>query len=164
MNIQNNADMQTYLQNTHTLNDYNEIYGTNTYLDDKTSSEVQRLQQHLDRMRSTKLRMKQDYLLKKFAVHELEFNFTLLSVVAFFVFAFVVLLTMHMQNKLSYFTLFATIGLVSAVLFIAVTFTVMHNNKRKETNWYQFYWDPMNQKNKITWGEWWKNLTKDFFA
>lgn len=150
------SSKKAYLRNTHMLNDYNEIYNTNMYLNDKTSAEVQRLRGVLDRMRSTKLRMKQDYLLKKFAVHELDFNTKVLSVVSFFVFAFVILLTMYMQGKITYMYLFSIIGIISLLLVVMVIIVVMINNKRKETNWYQFNWDPIKEKKpKRTWSEWW---------
>jgi uncharacterized membrane protein len=150
-----------YLDNTHYLNDYNEIYNTNTYLDDKTSTEVQRLDQIYGRMRSTLLRIKQEYMLKKFAISEINFHSYVLFVIALFIFTFIIMLTMYIENKLSHGILFSTVVITCIILLAIIIMVVLANNQRKETNWNQYYWDPIENKNKKTWGEWWSDITKE---
>ena len=53
-----------YLDLTHKLNDYNEIYNLNTYLDGANTSELERLSYTNETLKTRLLKLKQEYLLE----------------------------------------------------------------------------------------------------
>ena len=67
-----------YLDLTHKLNDYNEIYNLNTYLDGANSTELERLSYTNETLKTRLLKLKQEYLLEDRGVKAYTFRSNIL--------------------------------------------------------------------------------------
>ena len=67
-----------YLDLTHKLNDYNEIYNLNTYLDGANSTELERLSYTNETLKTRLLKLKQEYLLEDSGVKAYTFRSNIL--------------------------------------------------------------------------------------
>lgn len=59
-----------YLDLTHQLNNYNEIYNVNFYLKNMNSLEYERLERANENLKAKVLKMKQEYMLLDYGKHE----------------------------------------------------------------------------------------------
>ena len=139
------ADLQTYRNNTFNLNNYNEIYSTNKYLDKATSEEKNRLSNSLNQLRSSLLKMRQDYLIKKATVEEYKVRISILQWTIIAVCAMFLLFGLTLQQKLGRNLL--TIIAVGVIVVYAgvVALVVKSNSYRFDTNWDMYYWGPVEK-------------------
>lgn len=137
---------EAYLMNTHYLDDYNEIYSTNNYLDERTSVEKEKLDSTLGRLNSTLLRMKQEYLLRKYDVNNYNLKTSILSITLVLVCIFAILIILYSDGKLGKNLLMLIVGGVSLFFILLVVLIVKSNSYRVETNWDAYYWGPVEKK------------------
>lgn len=139
-------NVNTYMMNTHYLNDYNEIYNVNNYLDERTQLEKDRLQAMYERLNSNTLRIKQEYLLKRFDVQNYKYKINMISYAIILVCVLLILAVMYTDGKVSKNVLFGVVG-VSTVLFTLIVFLISKSNSyREKTNWDMYYWGPVEKK------------------
>lgn len=141
-----NNTANNYMINTHFLNDYNEIHSVNKYLDVKTTVEQQKLRATLDRLNSTLLRMKQEYMLRKYDINSYALKTKIMVTVAVLVCLLLILLIFYSDNQLGK-NLLTLILAVVCVTFLGIVYLIVRSNSyRVETNWDAYYWGPVNQK------------------
>lgn len=139
-------NVNTFMMNTHYLNDYNEIYNVNNYLDERTQLEKDRLQAMYERLNSNTLRIKQEYLLKRFDVQNYKYKISMISYAIILVCVLLILTVMYTDGKVSKNILFGVVG-VSTLLFALIVFLISKSNSyREKTNWDMFYWGPVEKK------------------
>lgn len=132
-----------YIMSSVFLNNYNEIHGTNTYLQTVGSVEKERLHGMLNRLRSVLLKMKYDFMLKQRTVEEYKVRLTILQLLIMTVSSILILVILFYQEKLGA-QLLSLILIVVIVVFILIVYLVVRANTfRTETNWNKFYWGPM---------------------
>ena len=142
-------NIATYMMNTHYLNDYNEIYGTNKYLENTTTLEREKLETTLDRLRSSLLRVKQEYLMKQFSIEEYKVRNNIITAVIVTVCILLALVVLFHQDKLGLKLLSTIMGCVIVSFILVVVLIVKTNSYRVETNWDKQYWGPIEKKNNI---------------
>jgi hypothetical protein len=125
------------------LNNYNEIHGTNTYLQSVGSVERERLHGLLNRLRSVLLKMKYDFMLKQRTVEEYKTRMTIVQTLILAVSSILILLILFYQDKLGV-QLLSSIVLVVVIVFVLIVFFITKANTfRTESNWKKFYWGPI---------------------
>lgn len=142
---QRNAQMNNddFIMSSVFLNNYNEIHGTNTYLQSIGSVERERLHGLLNRLRSVLLKMKYDYMLKQRTVEEYKTRMTILQTLILAVSSILILVILFYQEKLGV-QLLSSIVLVVIILFVLIVFLITRANTfRTESNWNKFYWGPI---------------------
>lgn len=125
------------------LNTYNEIHGTNTYLQSVGSVEKERLQGMLNRVRSVLLRMKHDYMMKQRSVEEYKVRIVILQALIMAISSILILVILFYQDKMGFQLLSTIIGVVIVLFVLIVVLLTRANTYRTETNWNKFYWGPM---------------------
>jgi hypothetical protein len=125
------------------LNNYNEIHGTNTYLQSVGSVEKERLHGLLNRLRSVLLKMKYDFMLKQRTVEEYKARMTILQTLVLAVTSILILIVLFYQDKLGVQLLSGIVLVVVIVFALIVFFITRANTFRTESNWNKFYWGPM---------------------
>lgn len=139
-------NVNTYMMNTHYLNDYNEIYNVNNYLDERTLLEKQRLQRMYDRLNSNLLGVKQEYLLKRFDVENYKSKINIILFAFILVCVLLVCVILFTDDVIGHRILFSIIG-VSVVLFTFVVYLITRSNSyREKTNWDMYYWGQVERK------------------
>jgi hypothetical protein len=139
--IKENKDM--YFMNTHFLNDYNELYNTNVHLEQKADLENERLQNVYDRIRSTSLKMKQELLLKKYAVTDFSVKSNILYTAIVLTSFMLIMMVSYSKDQVGKNFLSTIIGVTSVVFILIVFVIVKANSYRVETNWNKYYWGPL---------------------
>jgi hypothetical protein len=139
-------NVNTYMMNTHYLNDYNEIYNVNNYLDERTTLEKERLVNVLDRLNSTLLRFKQEYLLKAFDVQSYSTKINILIFVLIVVCILIILVILFSEGKMGKKLLSLILGSVIVVGILIVWLIAKSNSYRERTNWDMYYWGPVEKK------------------
>lgn len=135
-----------YLDLTHKLNDYNEIYNVNSYLKGANSAELQRLLAVNDTLRTRILRLKQEYMLHDHDISEYNFRLGVLYfsavVVCFVLFIAALFAEDKIPRKLAFV---GSIGLFTLYLIIVLIVVKVNSNRRKYS-YNQWYWKPMEKK------------------
>jgi hypothetical protein len=143
------AQKLQYLDLTHQLNNYNEIYNMNKYVSNVNSSEMQRLAGFNENLKSKVLKLKQDYMLYDVSMKKFHFwtnilYFTIvMTCLVFFAIAF------HTKGAPEGgFTISKTIVIIIicglALFYIAVViFSLSAYVRRRKQFYNQFYWKPM---------------------
>jgi hypothetical protein len=136
----NNDD---FVLSTFFLNNYNEIHGTNTYLQSVGSVERERLHNMLNRLRSVLLKMKYDFMLKQRTIEEYKTRITVLQALILAISSILILVILFAQSKLGIQLLSTIVAIVIIIFVIIVVLTTRANTYRTETNWNKYYWGPM---------------------
>lgn len=136
----------TYMINTHFLNDYNEILSVNKYLDERTTVEQEKLRATLDRLNSTLLRMKQEYMMRSYDISSFALKSKIIAAVLVLVCILMILIIFYSNGALGKNLLTTILG-VTTLMFISIVYLVVRSNSfRVETNWDAYYWGPVTQK------------------
>jgi glycerol uptake facilitator-like aquaporin len=139
-------NVNTYMMNTHYLNDYNEIYNVNNYLDERTLLEKQRLEGMYDRLNSNLLGVKQQYLLKKFDIENYKSKINIILSAFILTCVLLICIILFTDDAIGQRLLITIIG-VSIVIFTFVVFIITKSNSyREKTNWDMYYWGPVEKK------------------
>lgn len=139
-------NVNTYMMNTHYLNDYNEIYNVNNYLDERTLLEKQRLEGMYDRLNSNLLGVKQEYLLRKFDIENYKSKINIILFAFILTCVLLICVILFTDDAIGQRLLFTIIG-VSIVIFTFVVYIISKSNSyREKTNWDMYYWGPIQKK------------------
>lgn len=135
-----------YLDLTHQLNNYNEIYNVNFYLKNLNTLEYDRLDRANQNIKSKIMKMKQEYMLLDYGVHENKMRSKIMVTTLVLLSIIFVLLALFYQNRMSLnMAVMITVAL-SMVYFGVVIFILISNSKRRRYAWEQYYWNDMKKK------------------
>jgi amino acid transporter len=135
-----------YLDLTNQLNNYNEIYNMNQYVSNVNKSELDKISSFNESLKTKVLKLKQDYLLKDFAVYNYAFwaNIMYFTIIASGVaLAIIAFYNQNSESETAILSKRLTIIIIVALsliylvsIFIAFSAKVI----RRKYAWNQFYW------------------------
>lgn len=134
-----------YLDLTHKLNDYNEIYSVNSYLKEANTDELYRLKTTNEALKSKVLTLKQNYMMKSHDIAEYKFRINIMyftAIIIALVIIFVALYSMESISKRLAIILSSTVGVIYLIFLL---FIVRLNSERRKYAYDQFYWNPIKQ-------------------
>lgn len=137
--------LQTYRTHTNALNDYNEIYATNKYLERTTSLEKKKLEDIVNELRANLLKLKQDYFIKMRAIEEYKVRSSILQGTMVIVCIIFGLFILFLQMKLGKNLLFIIVSILFILYILIVYLITRSNGYRVETNWNKYYWGPLKK-------------------
>lgn len=137
--------LRTYRTHTNVLNDYNEIYATNKYLERTTSQEKKKLEDIVNDLRANLLKLKQDYFIKMRAIEEYKVRSSILQGTMVVVCVIFSLFILFLQMKLGKKLLFIIVSILVIVYILIVYLITRSNGYRIETNWNKYYWGPLKK-------------------
>lgn len=131
---------------THQLSNYNEIYNLNLYLQNQATDELNRLQATNESLKSQVLKMKQEYLSMDYHknLNMLKSNIMIMSMLAFAIMFIIV--GLHLKGTIPRNIMFIALGVAVVLYLVAVLAMVMSNNRRRRSNWTQFYWESLEKQ------------------
>jgi len=136
-----------YLDLTHKLNDYNEIYNLNTYLDSANTSELDRLKYTNETLKTRILKLKQEYLAEDSGVKLYTFRINVLYFTAIIIAIVLCIAAFYAEGKISSkIASIFSMGLI-IVYFIILLFVVKANIERRNHAYDQYYWDQVQKNN-----------------
>lgn len=142
--LENNKVM--YLDLTHKLNDYNEIYNMNTYVQNTNTQELDRLNTTNNTLKTRILRLKQEYLLTESGKRQWAFRTNLMMFTGIVTGLVVILLTMYSSDKLAVRPLVISCLVILVIYLLIVIYLVVANTERRNYAYDQYYWNPVNQQ------------------
>lgn len=131
---------------THQLNNYNEIYNLNIYLQNNGNKEKDRLMSTNETLKSKIMRLRQEYILmdRKKAFMAFKNNLVYYSIV---IIALMLLIVGFYLNQAITLNIAVAAVIVIAVFFIlSVVLVVKVNSDRKVLLWDHYYFGPMENK------------------
>lgn len=135
-----------YLDLTHQLNNYNEIYNVNFYLKNMNTLEFDRLDKANKNIKAKILKMKQEYMLQDYGVHENKMRANIMYTTLIITSIIFIVCTLFYEGKLEQnFAIMICIGIM-IVYFAIVIFILMANSKRRKYAWEQYYWNEFKKK------------------
>lgn len=145
----NNSDFDikktAFIELTHHLNNYNEIYNTNAYLKEMNDTERDRLDATSKNLRSKVLRAKQEYLLNEHAINEYKLRSNIMYGTVILISIYMIMFGLFYLDKIKNMILISVVGVSSIIYLIFVIFILMANAKRRNYAWNQYYWLDMKQ-------------------
>lgn len=139
--------MDRYIDISHRLNDYNEIYNTNKYIESNLDSEKSKMS-HLNRQLKTKIfGAKQTAQMYEYERDKLSFYKRLFFVTAFVVIDFLVITGFHMGGAISGKLFYTLMGGLATLYVVIVSILLYANSFRTHTDWNKFYWASMKHDN-----------------
>jgi hypothetical protein len=131
---------------THKLNDYNEIYNVNSYLQGANSQDLQRLAGVNDTLRTRILRLKQEYMLYDHGINEFGFRINIVYFTGVIVCIVLFMAALFQQDRLSgRLALTISTGLF-VVYCLIVLLVVKSNADRRKYSYHQYYWKQVEKK------------------
>jgi len=131
---------------THEINTYNEIDQLNEYLFRVKTTESSRLNRVNETLKGSIIKAKQDYMMADRTINLLKFKSGLLYL-SLIVMCIVLMIVGMQLLKFAPFTnavVSGTIITIVLTMYLLITLFYMFNNSsRKNTNWNQYYWQPM---------------------
>lgn len=132
-----------YFMNTHFLNDFNEVSNTNSYLNEKTEDEKERLETSHNRINAQLQKAKQEMQMKTFKTQDYNVKNNLLYttlVVTSFVLIVVILFVKEKIGR----NIAIMISLLSLTVLVFLVYIVTKANAyRVDTNWNMYHWGPV---------------------
>jgi len=135
-----------YLDYTHRLNDYNEIYNLNHYLSDSTQMDLDRLNSINETLKTRVLRMKQEYLMYEFGLNQYTFRVNLLYFLIICLSIVLFSVTMFSEQRMPLMTTIIIASVVLLVCLIVVLWAVIANKSRRSYAYNQYYWQEVASK------------------
>lgn len=135
-----------FLDLTHKLNDYNEIYNVNTYLQGAYGMELERLLATNNDLKTHLLRMKQEYMTNESGINAYRFRTNVVYFTILVVSVILMITALFTQGKLGARMLFIICAVIIVIYFIIVLIMIKSNNERRYYAYNQFYWYPIKPK------------------
>ena len=138
-----NENKDKYLDLTHQLNNYNEIYNVNYYLKNLNTSETEKLDRSNNNIKSKVLRMKQEYMVLDYSQYENQMRANIMYLTVVVSGIVFILCSMYSQDKLSKNILtLSCIGILILYLLI-VLIVIFKQTSRRIYAYNQYYWGNM---------------------
>jgi hypothetical protein len=140
------ANRIKYLDLTHKLNDYNEIYSVNNYLQEANSVELDRLRSTDNTIKTRVLRLKQEYLQGDHGIKEYKFRTNILYFSAIVISFLLLIGSLFIQGRINQkIAIIISVTLIVVYLLILL-FVVKANVERRSYAYDQYYWDQVKKQ------------------
>jgi len=140
-----NYNQVRYIDNTHQLNNFNEIYNMNTYVSNINKSEIDRINDYNRTLNTRILQLKQDYLLKEYKVHNYQFWYNVMYFTIVMSGIALAIMAFYLTNKeaMSFTIVLVILGVLSVLYLIVLLSVLSLKIIRRNNSWNQFYWKSM---------------------
>jgi len=145
MTDQIESNKNQYLDTTHKLNDYNEIYNLNTYLLRSNTQELDKLEGTNNLLKTRILKMKQEYMLFERDQRMYGFRRNLLYLSTLVVSGLLVVAALFVQGTLQSKMAVIICAGVGIVYLIILVLMVLYNSRRTTYSYDHIYWKPIKK-------------------
>lgn len=136
-----------YLDKTHKLNDYNEIWNLNQHLIDVNTIEERKLNEFNDMIVTKLMKMKQQYMITDYAINE-SAMYTKILMFTIIVASFLIVIVSKTQPE-GKKQLIAICTGAGVFYLIVLMFILKSSSNRRKYSWSQWYWDPVKTGTKF---------------
>lgn len=129
-----------YIDLTHQLNNYNEIYNLNVYLQKLHSVELDQITSTDQQMKTASLKTKQQYLLLDYAIKDMQIRINIMYFTLIMVCFILILSGLFILNRIGRKTLTVVIGVLLLIWALIVYVVSKVNSNRRKYAFDQYYW------------------------
>lgn len=141
-----NASKNNFLELTHELNNYNEIYNTNSYLRDITTGELDKLSSAYDDIRTNLLKQKQEYMAADYALNLIRVRVKIMMWTLVVVCVVLFIVAVHAHGRVHLLLNPKVVATVCALIvlsyFVTVYLVLRGYTRHRARSWDQIYWKP----------------------
>lgn len=141
-----NNNVGTYKDNTHQINNYNEIANLNRYLLAVNTQEGNRLARTEDTLKSAILKARQQYLLSERAIELGNFKAKILYLSIVVLCTMLIVIGLQLLKKIPVPVSSIIITVLLLVYLFIIVMWMLNNKERRNINWNQYYWPNMRPK------------------
>ena len=138
-----NDQVNKYVDLSHRLNDYNEIYNTNSYIHQELGREDEGMDSTTKQLKNSIFISKQKSQLYEYQKNKLIFYKGLFLISCFIIIDLLTFTGVHLSGKISSKILYIIAGISAVVYLCGVFFLVYSNSYRSHTDWNKFYWSSL---------------------
>lgn len=146
MNTSFETNKIKYLDLTHKLNDYNEIYNVNSYIQENNNMELDRLNSSNNTIKTRILRMKQEYLLNDQSIKEFNFRKNILYFTIVIICIILSIVALYVQDKINIKLTMIASGSISIIYLFILIFVINVNVNRRSYAYNQYYWNQIQKQ------------------
>lgn len=146
MNTSFETNKIKYLDLTHKLNDYNEIYNVNSYIQENNNMELDRLNSSNNTIKTRILRMKQEYLLNDQSIKEFNFRKNILYFTIVIICIILSIVALYVQDKINIKLTMIACGSISIIYLFILMFVINANVNRRSYAYNQYYWNQIQKQ------------------
>jgi hypothetical protein len=139
------TNKDSYMDLTHQLNNYNEIYNVNFYLNNLNNIELERLKTFESNIKAKVLKMKQEYLLTDFGINEYRLRSNIIYLGLVIMAIVFIIVSFYSSGSLKGGIAFTIAFVIILVYLLISIFVVAANAKRRRYAWEQYYWREMKK-------------------
>jgi hypothetical protein len=150
-----------YVDISHRLDDYNEIYNTNKYLNKELKTSEKKMKELSDTLKNKIFISKQKSMMYEYERNKLKFYRALFLASCFLVITLLVLVGVHLTGQLAEKTLYIVTGGALALYLLGVYIIIYSNSFRSHTDWDKYNWASATagganncQSNNDAWFSW----------
>jgi hypothetical protein len=140
-----NATKADFIDLTHQLNNYNEIYNLNVYLQKMHNVELDQLSSKDQKMKTTSLKYKQKYFLTDYAVKRYGVLINLMYFTIVVLCSIIIISALFMLNKMERTSLFTYTVLILLLWAFVLIIVVKVNADRRRYAYDQYYWSEVKK-------------------
>jgi hypothetical protein len=128
---------------THQLNNYNEIFNLNLYLQNSGIQERNRLSKTNETLKSKIMKLKQQYVLEEWKKSYMQLKINLVYYAIIIISVILIFVGLYLNKAVSLGVAIGVTIALSVFFILSVILIVKANSNRRNLFWDQFYWSPM---------------------
>ncbi len=136
-----NEEKEIYKDLTHQLNNYNEIYNLNSYLQKQGSLEFNRLSSTNNTLKGKIMNEKQEYLLNDYKINYYEMKNVIMTITLITVALSMIVTGFLLKEFITIKTASIIVTVFLVIQILLLIFIVKYNSSRRNLLWNQYYWN-----------------------
>lgn len=136
-----------FLNNTHQLNNYNEIYSMNKHVDGIQNIERRKLEGINENLKTRIMKLKQEYMLIDYKRNALIMKSRIMMFSSVVIALCFILAALFLMEKINQTIMFSVIGVLCVIYLFVVIMIIKSNSHRRYYSWSQYYWAEMKKTN-----------------
>jgi hypothetical protein len=134
-----------YVEMTHRLHDYNEVYNTNMYIANELMRNDKNIEKTKKKLKNTIYASKQKAQTYEYETHRWKYYRTLFLITAFVVIDLITLVGVHIAGGISAAYFYTMMGIIAFLYTIAIIIVIYSNSFRSRYDWDKYMWHGINQ-------------------
>lgn len=134
-------EKEIYKDLTHQLNNYNEIYNLNLYLQKQGNTEFSKLSKANETLKGKIMNEKQQYLTNDYKINYYEMKNAIMTITLITIGLTMIVTGFLLKEIIDIKIASIILGIFALIQLLIVYFIVKVNSTRRQTLWNQYYWD-----------------------
>lgn len=136
-----------YVELTHRLHDYNEVYNTNMYIENELMRNDRNIEKTKTKLKNTIYVSKQKAQTYEYEKNRWQYYRMIFLITAFVVIDLITLVAVHMSGGITAMYLYTLMGIITFLYVVVIIVVIYSNSFRSRYDWDKYMWHGLNQPN-----------------